>query len=131
MQYELTKGQLNGPAEAAVVESLSAALGIALPHDYLDFLRQHNGGEGFIGESYIVLWKAEEIALFNREYEVAKYAPGILMFGSNGGGDGYGFDIQQDSMPVICMPFIGMERRYADRITASFTGLFTRLRIDF
>jgi hypothetical protein len=129
MIYSLTEGQFNSPADQKVVEELSSSLGVTLPSDYLDFLGNHNGGEGFIGDSYIVLWGAEELANFNREYEVDKYAPGILLFGSDGSGEGYGFDTQSIAMPIVRMPFIGMARRYATPIAKDFPDLFAKLAI--
>ena len=87
MTYKLTEGKLDAPAHPDVVEGLFSRLGVSLPGDYLEFLRQHNGGEGFVGDNYIIFWRAEELADFNREYEVDKYAPGILLFGSDGGGE--------------------------------------------
>ena len=125
--YSLTEGQLNAPSDPDVVDGLSDRLGIALPPDYLNFLRQHNGGEGFIGDNYIILWKAEELADFNREYEVEEYAPGILLFGSSGGGEGYGFDTRSAGMPIVRIPFIGMERRYATAVAKDFPDLFAQL----
>lgn len=53
MQYSLTEGQLYSPADAGVVEGLSARLGVTLPQDYICFLKEHNGGEGFIGNNYV------------------------------------------------------------------------------
>jgi len=129
MIYSLTEGQFNSPADQKVVEELSSSLGVALPSDYLDFLGNHDGGEGFIGDNYIVLWGAEELANFNREYEVDKYAPGILLFGSDGSGEGYGFDTQSIAMPIVRMPFIGMARRYATPIAKDFPDLFAKLAI--
>jgi hypothetical protein len=129
MTYNLTEGQLDAPADVGVIDGLSASLRVALPSDYLDFLRQHNGGEGFIGGNYIIFWKAEELAEFNRGYEVEKYAPDILLFGSNGGGEGYGFDIQSAAMPIVRIPFIGMERRYAIPVAKDFPDLFAKLAI--
>lgn len=129
MTYSLTEGQLNPPAEPGFVGELSAALGVTIPSDYLDFLQQHDGGEGFIGDNYIVLWKAEELADFNREYEVEKYAPGILLFGSDGGGEGYGFDTETAAMPIVRVPFIGMERRYATPVAQDFPDLFAKLAV--
>jgi hypothetical protein len=125
--YTLTDGQLDPAATPRIVDELSSRLGAALPQDYLDFLRRHNGGEGFIGDNYIVFWKAEELADFNREYEVEQYAPGILLFGSDGGGEGYGFDTQSAAMPIVRVPFIGMERRYATFIARDFPDLFAKL----
>lgn len=122
--YSPLEGVLDPPADPGVIDNLSASIGVALPADYLDFLRLHNGGEGFIGEDYFIFWRAEDLVTFNREYEVEKYAPGILLFGSDGGGDGYGFDTQSTAMPVVCIPFIGMDRRYSKPVAAKFCDLF-------
>lgn len=130
MTYSLTEGQLDAPADADVVDALSSSLGVALPSDYLGFLRQHNGGEGFVGDNYIIFWKIEELADFNREYEVEKYAPGIFLFGSSGGGEGYGFDTQSVAMPIVRIPFIGMERRYAEPVAKDFPDLFAKLAVS-
>lgn len=124
LAYVLTEGQLDVPADLKLVDNLPVALGIDLPRDYLNFLRQHDGGEGFIKDHYIIIWKVTELADFNREYEVEKYAPGIFLFGSNGGGEAYGFDVEDKAMPVVLVPFIGMDRRFAKRVTKSFSDLF-------
>lgn len=125
--YTPTEGCFDPPAEAAVVDGLSASFGVKLPKDYTDFLREHNGGEGFIGDSYIIFFKAEELVDFNREYEVEKYAPGILLFASNGGGEAYGFDTHDVDMPIVRIPFIFMERQSAETIARDLADLFATL----
>jgi hypothetical protein len=127
MSYSLTEGAFNAPAESATVDQLTIALGRSLPKDYIEFLKEHNGGEGFIGKNYIILWKAEDLVTFNQEYEVEQHAPGILLFASNGGGEGYGFDTLDDVMPVVQIPFIGMDRHYARRVARDIRDLFARL----
>ncbi len=126
-EYGFTDGQFEAPADDSVISNTLAELGIALPEDYVRFLRTHNGGEGFLGANYIIFWKAEELSSLNREYEVDKYAPGILLFGSDGGGEGYGFDTQDAAMPVVRVPFIGMDRRYATAVASNFSDLFATL----
>jgi|SRR3954452_25197944 hypothetical protein len=126
MTYNLTEGHLDPPADPDVVAGLSVSLRVGLPSDYLDFLRQHDGGEGFIGDNYIIFWRAGQLGDFNREYEVGKYAPGIVLFGSDGGGEGYGFDTSTGDMPIVRIPFIGMERRYATPIARNFADLFVK-----
>ncbi|KAF1684583.1 SMI1/KNR4 family protein [Pseudoxanthomonas broegbernensis] len=126
MIYRLTEGQLDPPADPYLVEGLSSSLGLVLPCDYLDFLRQHDGGEGFLGENYVIFWKASELADFNREYEVEKYAPGIFLFGSSGGGEGYGFDMELTERLVVQIPFIGMDRRLAIPVAKNFPDLFAQ-----
>ena len=127
MKYFFTEGQLGTPAESSVVDGLPARLGVELPKDYTDFLKQHNGGEGFINDSYMIFFKAEELVDFNREYEVEKYAPGILLFGSNGGGEGYGFDTQDPDMSIVRVPFVGMNRKLALKTARNIADLFSRL----
>jgi hypothetical protein len=125
--YSLTEGQFDAPADSAVVDGLPARLGVTLPKDYTNFLEEHNGGEGFIGDSYIIFFKAEELVDFNREYEVEKYAPGILLFASNGGGEAYGFDTHEVEMPIVRIPFIFMERQSAETIARDLADLFATL----
>jgi hypothetical protein len=123
----LTEGQLDPPASPEVIRELSVRLGVELPADYVALLQCHNGGEGFIGDNYIVLWKAEEVPDFNREYEVHEYAPGILLFGSDGAGEGYGFDTRTPAMPIVRVPFIGMDLRYATPVAANIQEMFLEL----
>lgn len=127
MKYHLTEGKLNGPAETSAIEGLSTQLEVALPESYFEFLKAHDGGEGFVGDNYIVFWKAEEVVDFNGEYEVEIYAPGIFLFASDGGGEGYGFDTLDAAMPIVRIPFIGMERQYAIPVAGDLSELFARL----
>jgi SMI1 / KNR4 family (SUKH-1) len=126
--YELTEGQLNEPASEQIVAALVARNGGDLPMAYRDFLLEHNGGEGFVGARYIILWRAEEIHDFNTEYEVDTYAPGILLFASSGGGEGYGFDTREPSWPIVRIPFIGMSLNDVELVASNFSSLFQALR---
>lgn len=117
--------QLNPAASDDVFDQSLAELGFSLPPDYVEFLRRANGGEGFVGDSYFILWKIEELKTFNLEYEVNEYAPGLLLFGSDGGGEGYGFDTRGDKLPIVRVPFVGMELRYATVVATGFANLFS------
>lgn len=119
--------QLNAGASAHAIENAISSIGHALPSDYLDFLREHNGGEGFVGGNYLILWKAEELHDFNCNYEVAKYVPGLIIFASSGGGAGYGFDTRDSMMPIVSVEFIGMNWAEADRIADNFAEFLRKL----
>jgi len=123
----LKDGVLNPPASELAIRSAASALGISLPADYVDFLRKHNGGEGFAGNNSVVLFKAEELKPFNDAYEIKEYAPRLILFGSTGGGAGYAFDTRNGSMSVVRVPFIGMELRYAKSIGKTFTDMLHQL----
>ncbi|PID44177.1 MAG: cell wall assembly protein [Proteobacteria bacterium] len=114
--------------ERASEDALSQLDKLCLPDDYLSVLSESNGGEGFVGEEYFILWKAEELISFNKEYEVEKYAPGIFLFGSNGGGEGFGFDTRTKPYKVVEIPFIGMDLQYATPVADSFTHLLERMK---
>lgn len=118
---------LNGPVTAESLRDVESALGRHLPKEYRDFLQKNDGGEGFISDNYVILWKAEELIEFNREYEVEKYAPGLFLFGSDGGGEGYGFDMREQAAPVVMVPFIGMSLRYARPIAQGFADFLRKL----
>ncbi|WKZ31529.1 MAG: SMI1/KNR4 family protein [Candidatus Dojkabacteria bacterium] len=76
------------------------------PSDYLSFLQLHNGGEGFIGEEYLILYKVEDLKQMNANYEVEKFTPGIFLIGSNGGGEAIAFDLRENQSKVILIPFM-------------------------
>lgn len=115
------------PSSEQSLEAAERELGCRLPDDYRAFLLLYNGGEGFIGKHYLVLWQAEQLFRFNQDYEVPKYAPGFIMFGSTGGGDGFAFDTRKSPYPVVEVPFIGMSLEDGFHVADSFTGLLERM----
>jgi hypothetical protein len=130
IEEQLIEDSFNEGATESTVALALSELGMSLPPSYLSFVRQHNGGDGFVGENYLSLWKIEELAQFNADYEVHEYAPGFLFFASNGGGEGYAFDTTVDTFPVHIIPFIGMSRNVAITVSDSFEAFFDALRRD-
>jgi cell wall assembly regulator SMI1 len=116
------------PASAEALRAAEQSIGKTLPEDYKAFLLEHNGGDGFIGTGYFILWRAEELCKFNDGYEVSKYAPGLVLFGSNGGGDGFAFDTRASPYRVMQVPFVGMSRADEFRVAGSFAELLMRQR---
>ena len=118
---------LNGPGTESDIAITERALGVQLPEDYKSFMLQHDGGEGFIGNHYIIIWKISGIVKNNREYEIPIYAPGFVIFGSTGGGDGFGFDTRTFPYTVVEAPFIGMSHRDSYLVANSFNELLRRM----
>jgi hypothetical protein len=115
-----------GATDVAVREC-EAALEVTLPSDYKEFLRRSNGGEGPIGgRSYLQLWRVEEIPGLNRDYRVAEFAPGIVLFGSNAGGEAFAFDYRTAAAEVVSIPH-HLELEYARRLSATFGGFLRAL----
>ena len=63
-------------------QMISSVNGLELPEDYLAFIREHNGGEGPLGENnYGRFYRLEELQEINDEYEVPKWWPGCIVIG--------------------------------------------------
>lgn len=91
------------------LEQIITSLPYPLPDDFIAFLKFSNGGRGMVGKHYLLIEKAEELLKFNNDYHVPIDAPGLFIFGTNGGGEAYGFDLRNQDYTVVMIPFIGME----------------------
>jgi hypothetical protein len=127
IDLRLAKFNGNPPAEAEVIVQLEADSGLNLPGEYKDFLRQQNGGEGFIGNAYAILWRAEELLEMNKSYQVHEYAPGLFLFGSDGGGEAFAFDMRMNAKPIVSVPFVGMELKEARPVASNFNEFLQAL----
>jgi hypothetical protein len=95
-------------------------LNFQLPPDYLAVLHFSNGGEGFIQNSYVRLYSIDELLSLNEAYQVKRFCPGLILFGSNGSGEAFGFDTRQDPLEIVQIPFIPMDFEYARSLGKSF-----------
>jgi len=117
----------NEPVSQAAVEEFSMQAGFQLPDEYVRFLRRSNGGEGFIGNAYVILWRLEELLTLNAGYHVADYAPGLFLFGSDGGGEAFAFDRRTEAMPIVNVPFVGMALDVVEPSGKNFDFFLRRL----
>jgi len=111
----------NKPSPVETMVAVERQFGIEFPADYKRFMADKDGGEGFVGSHYLILWRSSELVEFNRDYEVEKYAPGLIFFGSNGGGEAYAFDARsKEKMAIRMVPFVGMSLQEAEHIADTF-----------
>ena len=90
-------------------------------------MKRGNGGEGFVGESYAILWTTEEIPEFNHDYEVALYLPGYLVIGFNGGGEAFAIKRESAEVCYVQVPFIGMCEKDCWFLGTTFEEFLNRL----
>jgi hypothetical protein len=96
------------PAGEDAIEEAQDALVFRFPEEYAEFLRMSNGGEGFVGpERYLMLWPVEELPESNQDYEVDVMAPGLVLFGSSGGGTAYAFE--RDTGAIVDLPITPLD----------------------
>jgi hypothetical protein len=103
-----------------------------VPHeDYLDFIAKHNGCDGPVGnEGYIGLWPVDEVISGTEQAKTAEFAPGLLLFGSDGGNEVFAFDRQNPAWPIVMVPLVGMSRKDMRFVAGTFTGFVERLAAD-
>jgi hypothetical protein len=100
------KFDANPPASRDSVARCQSNLRFPLPADYVQFLENMNGGEGFVGKNYLMAWPIEDLIQFNKDYFVDVAAPELLLFGSSGGGEAFAFDTRSSPPPIVAVPSI-------------------------
>lgn len=91
-----------------VIIGVQHDLSVVFPVDYVEFIQESSGAEGVVGDSYLVLWSIEDLGPKNIAYRVKEFAPGLLIFGSDGAGEAYAFTIGAKQTEIVNVPFIGM-----------------------
>lgn len=127
VEQMLVEFDRNPPSELAIIEKAERQAGFVFPADYRDFLLKQNGGEGFIGLNYAMLWRAEELAEMNEGYSFTDLAPAILAIGSNGGGEAYAFNRRTAEPSLVLIPFMDKDLDIAIPIAKSFHAFLERI----
>ncbi len=103
-----------------------------IPHsDYLAFMHEHNGCDGPVGrEGYISIWPLETAISRTERCSVPEFAPGLLLFGSDGGNEAFAFDRQEASWPIVSVPLVGLSRKEMKFVAPTFSEFIKRLATD-
>lgn len=103
-----------------------------IPHrDYLDFMRRHAGCDGPIGkDGYVRIWPLENVVLRTEQAEVDEFAPGLLLFAGDGGGEAYAFDRQAPGWPIVSVPLVGLSRKEMKFVASTFADFIRKLAND-
>ena len=117
----------NEGASPEAIKAAGDALEVGFPSDYTAFLLATDGGEGMIGKTYVMFWGVDDLPEMNASYQVAEYAPGLLLIGSDGGGDAFAFDTRSVPWPVVRVPFVGMDLTCVEPLASSFHGFLKGL----
>jgi hypothetical protein len=120
------KFDANPPASYDAVAQCQSNLKFLLPADYVQFLEQMNGGEGFVGKNFLRAWPIEDLIPFNKDYFFDEAAPELFLFGSSGGGEAFAFDTRSSPPSIVAVPFIGCLED-AIVIAPNFTALLQHL----
>ena len=99
---------------------------IELPEDYINLLKIFNGGEGEIGEEYLVLHQAEKLNDINADYKIAEFDANLFIIGSNGSGELIAIDARNKNPSYISIPYI-FEYDAIIELSTNIEDLFKRI----
>ncbi len=95
-----------GGAPRDEIERAEQRLGAQLPPDLADFMGQADAAEGFVGDAYLAMWPVASLPDLNLKARVPEFAPDLVFFGTDGGGEGFAFD--RATLAFVNAPMIGM-----------------------
>ncbi|MBA2718652.1 MAG: hypothetical protein H0U52_05300 [Chloroflexi bacterium] len=106
----LTAGLVpGGRGNVVALDYAARELGVDWPRDYAAFMAEQDGGEGLVGKSYVSLFAAADLVEMNIGYGIAEFAPGFVLFGGDGGGEGFAFDVRTKPTSIVMLPFVGLD----------------------
>lgn len=132
MLPEVTMRPQYPPAEVEeLISGFIAEVG-EIPHnDYLDFMRRHAGCDGPVGQDgYIRIWPLEEVISSTEQLQTDRFAPGLLLFAGDGGGEAYAFDRHAAGWPIVSAPMVGLSRKAMKPVANSFGEFVRKLAND-
>jgi hypothetical protein len=112
------------PLSASTVVRLVSQLRRPIPSGFSEMYCAHNGADGFARDSYVRIYPLDHLGDLNRSFQTARFAPGLTIFGSNGGGEALAFD---PNGMIIQVTFIPLRAEYANVMGRSISELFGTL----
>jgi len=99
-------------ADDSALDAAEAVLGHPLPRAYRELLAHENGFERWYGEHFLMLYSlAEALELHGArriEDDGGERHPGLFVFASDGSREMIGFDLRDDSGPVVMVDITSM-----------------------
>jgi len=120
---------ISSPAAPVDIETMERHFSYSFPADYKEFLLFTNGLEGETPNDYLVLWSVKELIELNTAYHVTEFVQNVIIIGSDGAEDAFGFDTSDTNGAIIKLPFIGMGHIANEKVADTFEAfLSTRVK---
>ena len=76
-----------------------------LPKDYIDFMCLHNGGEGMIGQTHLLLYPIDDLVMINQKYDAQK-SPKLFIIGESDESHLFALDMRSSKIiDYVMTPF--------------------------
>ncbi len=91
----------NPPGKKEDIEKLEGGFNVNLPNDFKQILMFSNGGtlEGY--QTAINIFHSDEILALYKEFDLYEDIPQSLIFGGDGGGIFYCYDLRKKDLPIL------------------------------
>lgn len=105
-------------------------MGLALPADYRAIIKSSDGLEEMLPNAYLVLWPLEEVVAINDRdaYGLLGSLPGLLLIGSDGGGELLAFDMRTEPASVVLVNAVSASWAETSPQAESLPDLLSTLR---
>lgn len=91
----------------------------AIDLDYLDFIKKHDGSEGFLNENtFIQFWNIDDLIALNPYYEDVEKCGKLFFFGTDGSNLGFAFS-KLDST-IVSIDFLEILDKDPDFVSKTF-----------
>ncbi|MCF6404461.1 SMI1/KNR4 family protein [Chitinophaga filiformis] len=119
---------INSPIDSTKFSEIINSIDCNFPDDYLEFLRETNGGEGTIANGkYVQFWRAEDLIKYNGGF--GEFTPDFFLIASDGGGTG--FAIRRKEGTFVSFPFIGADEDIIDDVGKVFREFLAYLSLPW
>lgn len=99
-------------ASEADLVRVEAHFGVVLPAWYRRFMIETGSGEAETADGAVVFYPVAELTAANSGngagFDMMAY--GLFLFGSDGGGEGFAFNVRRQPAQIVMMPFISNYR---------------------
>jgi len=117
----------SAPATLSEISAIEIFFNYTFPTDYKDLLLVTNGLEGRTEKQYLVLWSTHELMELNTAYQVKEFVSDLIIFGSDGAEDAFGFNTSGKTISVVKLPFIGMGYLPTEKLDDSFNSFLSSI----
>jgi SMI1 / KNR4 family (SUKH-1) len=119
--------QVPGASEESIRDA-ERRLGVRFPEDYRSYIADQNDGANWFGKIYLMLFPVEDLADLNEAYDHLDRLPGFVIFGSDGGGELFGFDFRMTPPRVVMVNSVSEGWQEAIPQAGSFVDFIERCR---
>lgn len=114
------------PPQRSEIDILMKKLDFPIDTDFLQFIEQHDGAEGFLSHSnFVLFWNLEDLVSLNPYYPEVEASKQLFFIGSDGSNFGYAFN--KNTGQIVGIDFMEIGRVEPKILASSFFEFLSKL----